>query len=246
MNKESLANSVVLDCNQGTTDIWTEEKWQEFSRNFLADHTGIKIQLLYKRLLDITLATIAILILFPVILVIALAVKFTSPGPILFCQERLGMLGKPFVIYKFRTMVDGAIHIGAGLDTFKGDPRITPIGKFLREYHLDELPQLFNILRGDMSLVGPRPLLVSTLATYTNEQKRRLLMPSGLTAWEAVNGGLDNSLEERIQLDIWYVDNWNFWLDIAIILRTIPVVLRKEGVYQKHSKLFTATQKSNQ
>ncbi len=246
MNKKFFSHTVVHDRTQEFTDIWTEEKWQEFSRDFLKEHPGIKIQLLCKRLLDITLATIAILLLLPVLLVIALAVKFTSDGPILFCQERLGRLGKPFVIYKFRTMVDGAIHIGAGLDTFKGDPRITPIGKFLREYHLDELPQLFNILRGDMSLVGPRPLLVSTLATYTNEQKRRLLMPSGLTAWEAVNGGLDNSLEERIQLDIWYVDNWNFWLDIAIILRTIPVVLRKEGVYQKHSKLFTATQKSNQ
>jgi len=233
MNRDFFARSVVIDCTQELTDIWTEEKWQEFYHNFIAEHPGIKIQLLCKRCLDIILAAIAIVLLWPVLLVIALAVKLTSHGPILFCQERLGRLGKPFVIYKFRTMVDGAIHIGAGLNTFLGDPRITPIGKFLREYHLDELPQLFNILRGDMSLVGPRPLLVSTLATYTNEQKQRLLMPSGLTAWEAVNGGLDNTLEERIQLDIWYVNHWNFWLDISIILRTIPVILRKEGIYQK-------------
>ena len=233
MNKDFLPYNLVIERTQGLTEIWTEEKWQEFSRNFIAEHPEIKIQLLCKRLLDITLATIGIVLLWPALLVIALAVKFTSHGPILFCQERLGRLGKPFVIYKFRTMVDGAIHIGAGLNTFSGDPRITPIGKFLREYHLDELPQLFNILRGDMSLVGPRPLLVSTLATYTNEQKRRLLMPSGLTAWEAVNGGLDNTLDERIQLDIWYVNHWSFWLDIIIILRTIPVILRKEGVYEK-------------
>jgi lipopolysaccharide/colanic/teichoic acid biosynthesis glycosyltransferase len=217
---------------------WNEQKWQEFENHFLEEHPKLKWQMVCKRILDVVSASIAVLILLPVLLVITLAIKLSSPGPILFCQERLGRLGKPFVIYKFRTMVDGAIHIGAGLDTFQGDPRITPVGKLLREYHLDELPQLFNILRGDMSLVGPRPLLTSTLATYSDWQKRRLLMPSGLTAWEAVNGGLENDLDERINLDIWYVDNWSFWLDIKIILLTIPVVLRKEGIYEKDSSLL--------
>ena len=134
-------------------------------------------------------------------------------------------------------MVDGAIHIGTGLDTFKGDPRVTPVGKFLREYHLDELPQLLNVLRGNMSLVGPRPLLVLDLQTYSDWEKRRLLMYPGITAWEAVNGGLLNELDERIKLDIWYVDNWNLWLDLVILLRTIPVVLRKEGAYEKDASL---------
>jgi sugar transferase EpsL len=196
---------------------------------------NLRLQLLCKRLLDIVISGIAIITLSPVLLLIALAVKFSSPGQILFCQERLGHLGKPFIIYKFRTMVDGAINIGAGIDTFRGDPRITLIGKFLREYHLDELPQLFNILRGDMSLVGPRPLLVSSLETYTESQKKRLLLPPGLTAWEAVNGGLSNNLDERLDLDVWYVDNWNFWLDIIIILRTIPVVLLQEGIYEENN-----------
>jgi lipopolysaccharide/colanic/teichoic acid biosynthesis glycosyltransferase len=130
-------------------------------------------------------------------------------------------------------MIDGAIHQGTGLDTFKGDPRVTSVGKFLREYHLDELPQLFNVLSGEMSLVGPRPLLPESLSTYTDEQKLRLLVKPGITAWEAVNGGLSNSLEKRLELDIFYVANFSLWLDLLILLRTIPVVLRKEGVYEE-------------
>jgi lipopolysaccharide/colanic/teichoic acid biosynthesis glycosyltransferase len=130
-------------------------------------------------------------------------------------------------------MIDGAIYVGAGLDTFEGDPRVTKVGKVLREYHLDELPQLFNVIRGDMSLVGPRPLLVEALSTYSNWQKQRLLVLPGVTAWEAVQGGLENDLDGRIRLDIWYVEHWTIWLDLWIILRTIPVVLRREGVYVK-------------
>jgi lipopolysaccharide/colanic/teichoic acid biosynthesis glycosyltransferase len=130
-------------------------------------------------------------------------------------------------------MVDGAVNIGAGLRTFKGDPRITPIGKFLRDYHLDELPQLFNVLKGDMSLVGPRPLLPLELPNYSDHEKRRLLVLPGITAWEAVNGGLDNTREERMELDLWYINNWNFWVDLIILARTVLVVLRREGVYEK-------------
>jgi sugar transferase EpsL len=219
------------------TRFWKTEEWQEIGKAYPSGHKVMRISLACKRLLDITTSIIALLILLPVFLLIASAIKVSSPGPILFYQERVGRLGKTFVIYKFRTMVDGSIHIGSGLDTFKGDPRVIAVGKFLREYHLDELPQLFNILRGDMSLVGPRPLLTSTLSTFNDWQKRRLLMFPGLTAWEAVNGGLDNNLEERIKLDVWYVEHWNFWLDIMIILRTIPVILRKEGLYEKDSSL---------
>lgn len=242
MNNSFFDREISLNYGNDYPEFWTDKEWQEVEDAYLKKHKYIRVQLIFKRLFDIAIASIALIILSPVFLLIALAIKLSSPGPILFCQERLGRLGKPFTIYKFRTMVDGAIHIGTGLNTFKGDPRITSIGKFLREYHLDELPQLFNILWGNMSLVGPRPLLHSTLSTCSNYQKQRLLMPPGLTAWEAVNGGLENSLDERIMLDIWYVNNWNFCLDIAIILRTIPVVLRKEGVYEKESVLTSAKQ----
>ncbi len=213
--------------------FWTDEMWKSAEKAYLARRNNVRMQLMFKRYLDVAIASLALLLIWPLLLGIALAVRLSSPGPILFCQERLGKLGKPFTIYKFRTMVDGAVHIGIGLGTFKGDPRVTKVGKFLREYHLDELPQLLNVLRGDMSLVGPRPLLVSSLNTYNDVQKRRLLMPPGVTAWEAVNGGLENSLEERLNLDVWYVDRWNFWLDWVILFKTIPVVLRKEGVYAK-------------
>jgi sugar transferase EpsL len=214
-------------------EVWTDEIWKAAERAYLARRKSMRMQLMFKRNLDVAIASFALLVLWPLLLGIALAVRLSSSGSILFCQERLGKLGKPFTIYKFRTMVDGAVNIGIGLGTFKGDPRVTKVGKFLREYHLDELPQLFNVFRGEMSLVGPRPLLVSSLKTYNDVQKRRLLMPPGVTAWEAVNGGLENSLEERLNLDVWYVDHWNFWLDWAILFRTIPVVLRKEGVYAK-------------
>jgi lipopolysaccharide/colanic/teichoic acid biosynthesis glycosyltransferase len=226
-------------------ESWTTKTWQEIENLYFKERKNIQMQLRCKRLFDLAIASLMLIILAPIFLLIALAIKFTSPGPILFCQERLGKLGKPFIIYKFRTMVDGSVHIGPGLNTFKGDPRVTSIGKILREYHLDELPQLFNIIVGEMSLVGPRPLLFSTLSKCNNYQKRRLLMPPGLTAWEAVNGGLENDLHQRLHLDVWYVDNWNFWLDIVIILRTIPVVLRKQGIYEKENVL-TAVKQNNQ
>lgn len=210
---------------------WTLDQWQTAEHAYLKERPEIRFHLALKRLLDIVLSSIGIILLFPVFILIAIAVRLSSPGPILFVQERMGRLGQPFHMYKFRSMVDGAVHIGAGLDTFKGDPRVTPVGKLLREYHLDEFPQLFNVLRGDMSLVGPRPLLVSSLQTYDNNEKRRLLMSPGVTAWEAVNGGLLNDVNERLKLDIWYIDHWTIWLDLAILARTIPVVLRKEGVY---------------
>lgn len=212
---------------------WTAKKWQEVKQSYLQEHKYTSIHLLFKRMLDVAIASVGILVLFPLLLLIAVVVKLSSSGPVLFCQERLGKKEKTFTIYKFRTMVDGAIYQGAGVNTFQGDPRITLVGKFLREYHLDELPQLFNVLQGDMSLVGPRPLLPEDLPTYTNRQKLRLLVKPGITAWEAVNGGLDNSLEERLELDVWYVNHFSFWLDLAILLRTIPVVLRREGLYEK-------------
>lgn len=216
---------------QPTSTYWTPAQWREAHRRYLAERGGLQAHLFVKRLLDVSLAAVGLVLLSPLLLVIALAIKFTSSGPIFFVQERLGRYGRPFPIYKFRTMVDGAVNLGAGLDTFKGDPRVTPVGKFLREFHLDEFPQLFNVLRGEMSLVGPRPLLMSSLLTYQDWEKRRLLMPPGVTAWEAVQGGLLNTIDERIELDVWYVNHWSIWLDLWILLRTIPVVLTREGVY---------------
>lgn len=233
MNMNIFHCHVINGDTQTSSKCWTKAEWQEFEKKYLQKRHNLRIELICKRCLDITISTIAVIILLPVFFLIALAVKFSSPGSILFCQERLGKLGKTFRIYKFRTMIDGAIHQGTGLDTFKGDPRVTSVGKFLREYHLDELPQLFNVLSGEMSLVGPRPLLPESLSTYNDEQKLRLLVKPGITAWEAVNGGLSNSLEKRLELDIFYVANFSLWLDLLILLRTIPVVLRKEGVYEE-------------
>jgi lipopolysaccharide/colanic/teichoic acid biosynthesis glycosyltransferase len=213
--------------------LWTRKQWYVFEQSYLQERQGLRAHLVGKRIFDLTIASIGLVLISPLLVAIAIAVRLSSRGPILFRQERLGKLGTTFTIYKFRTMVDGAVNIGTGLNTFKGDPRITPVGKFLREYHLDELPQLFNVLKGDMSLVGPRPLLPLELPKYSDRQKRRLLASPGITAWEAVNGGLDNTREQRIELDLWYVDHWNFWVDLLILARTIPVMLRKEGVYAK-------------
>lgn len=210
---------------------WSLAQWRQTESNYLAERPYLRQHLALKRLLDFLLAGIGLIIIAPLLAAIAIAVRLSSPGPILFVQERLGRYGQPFRIYKFRTMVDGAVHLGAGLDTYEGDPRVTAVGKILREYHLDELPQLFNVMRGEMSLVGPRPLLMSSLATYQDWEKRRLLLPPGITAWEAVQGGLLNTIDERIALDIWYVDHFTLWLDLWILLKTIPVVLTKEGVY---------------
>ncbi|NER82512.1 MAG: sugar transferase [Leptolyngbya sp. SIO1D8] len=206
-------------------------QWRKAKRQYLNQRSDIRYHFALKRWLDLILAGIGVVVIAPLLLLIAITVRLSSPGPILFIQERLGRYGQPFRIYKFRTMVAGAVHIGTGLDTFKGDPRVTTVGKILREYHLDELPQLFNVLQGDMSLVGPRPLLMSSLATYQDWEKRRLLVRPGVTAWEAVQGGLLNTVDERIALDVWYVDHWTIWLDLWILLKTIPVVLTKEGAY---------------
>jgi sugar transferase EpsL len=214
-----------------STNFWTTAQWQEVEQGYLAHRQGMNFNLALKRALDLFLAIVLCLLLLPVLALIALGIRLTSPGPIFFRQERLGRLGENFQIYKFRSMVDGAIYQGAGLETFKGDPRVTPLGQFLREYHLDELPQLFNVLWGDMSLVGPRPLLPSALATYSEVERRRLLVLPGMTGWQQINGGELNEADENVRLDLWYVDHYTVGLDFSILFQTLPVVLRKEGVY---------------
>jgi lipopolysaccharide/colanic/teichoic acid biosynthesis glycosyltransferase len=174
-------------------------------------------------------------------LFIAAAIKFTSPGPVLFRQQRSGLSGAPFTLYKFRTMITNAEQFKHELEAmnemsgpvFKltNDPRITPIGRWLRKYSLDELPQLWNALRGEMSLVGPRPLPVDEVKRFDNlAHRRRLSMKPGLTClWQISGRNQISDFKEWVRLDLEYIDHWSLWLDLKILLLTVPVVLRGTG-----------------
>ena len=185
-----------------------------------------------KRALDLAVAVPLLILLAPVMAAIAFLVRRDSPGPALFRQERIGFAGRPFTLLKFRTMVVGAEGMGAGLAVLAGDDRITPLGHRLRHLSLDELPQLWNIARGDMSLVGPRPTVASQVERYTPHQRRRLLARPGLTGLAQVSGRNSIPWSERIEIDVRYVDGWTMRRDLAIMLRTALVVLRREGTYK--------------
>lgn len=177
-----------------------------------------------KRLLDILIAGIALIILSPFLLITALLIKLDSKGPIIFKQERLGLHGIPFKIYKFRSMCVGAEKQGSGVYSFKGDKRITKVGKIIRATSIDELPQLVNILKGDMSLIGPRPALTYhpwPFDQYTEYQKRMFDVRPGVTGWAQVNGRKEVPWPERIELNIYYVDHVSFMLDAKIFFLTI-------------------------
>lgn len=180
-----------------------------------------------KRLFDLICASLALLILSPIFLFLAILVRLSIGSPILFRQPRPGYRGRPFFIYKFRTMTDRPAPDGGLLPDAE---RLTPLGRFLRSYSLDELPELFNILRGEMSFVGPRPLLMEYLGRYSPEQMRRHEVPPGLTGWAQVNGRNAITWEEKFNYDVWYVDHWSFWLDIKIILMTVWKTLKREGI----------------
>jgi lipopolysaccharide/colanic/teichoic acid biosynthesis glycosyltransferase len=184
-----------------------------------------------KRGFDLVAASLMLLGFGPLLLAAAVAIRMDSPGPVLFRQTRLGLRGKTFSIFKFRTMQDGSTHLGTGLETHRGDFRITRVGAILRNTRLDELPQLLNVLTGEMSLVGPRPLLPEFLPYYTQWDRWRLEALPGMTGWQQVNGAARHSWSERVHLDIWYVDNRNFLLDIWILFRTIAVVVKADSVY---------------
>jgi len=175
-----------------------------------------------------------ILMLLPVFIVIAVWIKLDSRGPVLFKQERGGKDGKPFIILKFRTMVVDAEK--SGYFTAENDPRVTRSGTFLRKTSLDELPQLFNIFVGEMSIVGPRPTLMYQIEQYTAEQRKRLDVNPGVTGWAQVNGRNSLSWPERIVLDVWYAEHQSFLLDIKIIAKTFGVLLKGEGVYADKEK----------
>lgn len=180
-----------------------------------------------KRLLDLIIALILAIICLPIMLIIALLIKVDSRGPVLFKQKRIGKDNKVFTIYKFRTMIVETERGGRQLSDFE---RMTRVGRFLRLFSLDELPQLFNIIKGEMSFVGPRPLLVEYLEYYDENQLERHKVLPGITGWAQVNGRNLLSWEEKFKYDIWYVENMSFLVDLKIILLTLVKVLKKEGV----------------
>lgn len=182
-----------------------------------------------KRLFDLVVASIALILLSPVILVVSILVAIQPGRPILFRQDRPGYLGEIFSIYKFRTM---RVDRDSQGNLLSDDQRLTRLGRFLRSTSLDELPELINVLRGEMSIVGPRPLLVQYLPLYTPEQARRHLVLPGITGWAQVHGRNAITWQEKFALDVWYVDHWSVWLDLKIIALTVVKVLRREGISQ--------------
>lgn len=182
---------------------------------------------LMKRLFDIILSLLMIVVLSPVLLITWILVKIKLGSPAVFRQDRPGKKGKIFTMYKFRSMTDERDETG---DLLPDEIRLTRFGKLLRKTSLDELPELINILKGDMSFVGPRPLLVRYLDRYTAEQARRHEVKPGLTGWAQVNGRNAISWEEKFKLDVWYVDHWSLWLDLKILGLTFVKVFKKEGI----------------
>jgi len=180
-----------------------------------------------KRLFDVTVTVLALLFLAPVLATVALLVRLKLGAPVLFCQRRPGWHGQPFTLHKFRTMTDSRDAQGILLPDTE---RLTHFGLFLRRFSLDELPELYNVLRGDMSLVGPRPLLMQYLDWYTPEQARRHEVRPGLTGWAQVNGRNALSWEGKFEMDVWYVDHWSLGLDLKIIGMTVVKVVKREGI----------------
>jgi lipopolysaccharide/colanic/teichoic acid biosynthesis glycosyltransferase len=184
------------------------------------------------RLLDVVIGGIGSAITAPVVAVLAVAIRLESPGHPLYTQTRVGKDGELFSIYKLRTMVRGAEFTGAGLAIQEGDDRITRLGAWLRRYSLDELPNLWNVVRGEMSIVGPRPTLAVQVEQYTERQRGRLAVKPGITGWAQVNGRASLPWSERIELDLWYVEHRSLALDLRILTRTVKMVFDGEGIYK--------------
>jgi len=182
-----------------------------------------------KRMVDLVITVLAFPVLFPFVFTIAVLARIQMGAPVFYKQVRPGLGGKPFKLYKFRTMTDARDSNG---NLLPDSERMTRFGRFLRKTSLDELPELWNVLKGDMSLVGPRPLLMQYLNRYTPEQARRHEVKPGMTGWAQVNGRNALSWEEKFNLDVWYVDHQSFWLDMKIIAMTVWKVLRREGISQ--------------
>ena len=188
-----------------------------------------------RRVFDIVASSLALAFSAPVLLLAALAIRVESRGPVFYRQRRSGLDGEPFDMLKLRTMVDGAEHIGAGLAVNENDARITRVGAFLRRTSLDELPNLVNVLRGDMSLIGPRPTLPVQVAQYSERQRGRLAVKPGITGWAQVNGRASLAWSERIELDLYYIEHRSLALDARIVWRTLAMVLGGSGLYKGHA-----------
>ncbi len=187
----------------------------------------MRVRLFAKRLIDLILVVMALLALSPIFAIVAVLVLLRMGSPILFRQQRPGHSGEPFDVIKFRTMREAVDADGVPLSDGE---RLTTLGRFLRRTSLDELPQLWNVLRGDMSLIGPRPLLMEYLDLYTPEQMRRHHVRPGITGLAQINGRNSVAWEEKFLLDVWYVDHWSLWLDLRILIRTVRMVIKGEGI----------------
>jgi len=185
-----------------------------------------------KRGLDIIISLLALIILCPVLFFIIISIKVSSKGPAIFKQKRAGKHGNPFVFYKFRTMIIDTDPFGPSPKSGR-DPRLTKVGRILREYSIDELPQLFNILKGDMSFVGPRPLYLSQIPEWSERQKKRLFVKPGLTGLAQISGRGELTREEKLELDAKYVETAGFLSDVRIALATIASVFHRKGIYEK-------------
>jgi lipopolysaccharide/colanic/teichoic acid biosynthesis glycosyltransferase len=194
------------------------------------------VRSIIKRLLDLSIAALGLILLAPVFAVVALAVYASMGGPVLFRQFRSGYRGRPFAIYKFRTMREARRANGESLPDAE---RLTNLGRFLRRRSLDELPQLWNVLRGDLSLVGPRPQLIEYLPLYTPEQNRRHEVRPGITGWAQVNGRNAIGWDEKFRYDVWYVDHWSHRLDLKILLSTLIQVVRCAGISERGVETVT-------
>jgi len=222
------------------TSRWRSEEFG--GHQYIATYTGLgdPVPQILKRSIDIVIATLALLIFSPILLAAAIAIKLTSPGPIFFLQERIGLNKRHFLMFKFRTMVPNADALMSKLEAqneamgpvfkMKKDPRITPIGKLLRKTSIDELPQLLNVLAGEMSLVGPRPLPIRDFEGFNEDwQRRRFSVKPGMTCLWQVNGRSGITFEQWMRLDLKYMDEWSLWLDLKILAKTVPAVLRGTG-----------------
>jgi lipopolysaccharide/colanic/teichoic acid biosynthesis glycosyltransferase len=188
------------------------------------------------RALDLIVAALALALLSPLLALAAVLIRLESRGPVLYRQRRVGRGGEPFELWKLRTMVPGAESMGAGIYVVQGDPRITRMGRRLRRFSLDELPNLVNVIRGEMAIVGPRPTVQAQVDRYTERQLRRLEVRPGITGWAQVNGRTSLPWPERIELDVWYVEHRSLWLDLRILAKTARMLASGRGLYSEELK----------
>ena len=188
------------------------------------------------RPLDLLASVVLLVLAAPVLGLAALAIRLESRGPVFYRQRRVGRHGRPFELWKLRTMVRGAEAMGAGIYVLEGDPRITRVGRLLRRFSLDELPNLVNVVKGDMALVGPRPTVAEQVDRYTDRQRRRLEVKPGITGWAQVNGRTSLPWPERIELDVWYVEHRSLLLDLRILARTARMLASGRGLYSEELK----------